>query len=91
MTHQVIVWGLRRQIKYCLVLTAIKNSLNLIGETIMSEPSSGSCTAVALAGATVFGLFTGMDFGIVFGAFAETLFVAIMPQILSPKSTSSRF
>lgn len=91
MTYQVIVWGPRRQIKYCLVLTAIKNSLNLIGETIMSEPSSGSCTAVALAGATVLGLFTGMDFGIVFGAFAETLFVATMPQILSPKSTSSRF
>ena len=36
----------------------------------MSEPLSGSGTAAALGGATVFGLFTGMDFGIVFGAFA---------------------
>ena len=36
----------------------------------MSEPLSGSGTAVALGGATVFGLFTGTDFGIVFGAFA---------------------
>ncbi len=35
----------------------------------MSEPLSGSGTAVALGGATVFGLFTGTDFGIVFGAF----------------------
>ncbi|MBM2915847.1 holin, partial [Escherichia coli] len=34
----------------------------------MSEPLSGSGTAVALGGATVFGLFTGTDFGIVFGA-----------------------
>ncbi|EAA5488837.1 hypothetical protein AL563_004768 [Salmonella enterica subsp. enterica serovar Bovismorbificans] len=34
----------------------------------MSEPSSGSCTAVALAVATVFGLFTGMDFGILISA-----------------------
>ncbi|TGD11235.1 holin, partial [Escherichia coli] len=33
----------------------------------MSEPLSGSGTAVALGGATVFGLFTGTDFGIVFG------------------------
>lgn len=36
----------------------------------MSEPLSGSGTAAALGGATVFGLFTGTDFGIVFGAFA---------------------
>ncbi|HCL9716793.1 holin, partial [Escherichia coli] len=31
----------------------------------MSEPLSGSGTAAALGGATVFGLFTGTDFGIV--------------------------
>ncbi|EMV05104.1 putative phage holin [Escherichia coli MP021017.11] len=49
----------------------------------MSEPLSGSGTAAALGGATVFGLFTGMDFGIVFGAFAGALFVATMPQSLS--------
>ncbi|GJH75783.1 hypothetical protein ECZC06_53770 [Escherichia coli] len=49
----------------------------------MSEPLSGSGTAVALGGATVFGLFTGTDFGIVFGAFAGALFVATMPQALS--------
>ncbi|EFG1349977.1 holin, partial [Escherichia coli] len=35
----------------------------------MSEPLSGSGTAAALGGATVYGLFTGTDFGIVFGAF----------------------
>ncbi|VEC50207.1 putative phage holin [Escherichia coli] len=40
----------------------------------MSEPLSGSGTAAALGGATVFGLFTGTDFGIVFGAFAGALF-----------------
>ncbi len=42
----------------------------------MSEPLSGSGTAAALGGATVFGLFTGMDFGIVFGAFAGGVVVA---------------
>ncbi|MKM02341.1 hypothetical protein D6S11_21210 [Salmonella enterica subsp. enterica] len=57
----------------------------------MSEPLSGSCMVVALCGATVFRLFTGADFGIVFGAFAGTLFVATMPQILSPQSTPSEF
>ena len=40
----------------------------------MSEPLSGSGTAAALGGATVFGLFTGTDFGIVFGAFAGAYF-----------------
>ncbi len=49
----------------------------------MSEPLSGSGTAAALGGATVFGLFTGTDFGIVFGAFAGALFVATIPQALS--------
>ncbi|MDD8674924.1 phage holin family protein, partial [Escherichia coli] len=49
----------------------------------MSEPLSGSGTAAALGGATVFGLFTGTDFGIVFGAFAGALFVATMPQKIS--------
>ncbi|MWE83623.1 holin, partial [Escherichia coli] len=38
-----------------------------------AEPLSGSGTAAALGGATVFGLFTGTDFGIVFGAFAGAL------------------
>lgn len=36
----------------------------------MSEPLSGTGTAAALGGATIFGLFTGTNFGIVFGAFA---------------------
>lgn len=35
-----------------------------------AEPLSGSGTAAALGGATVFGLFTGTDFGIVFGTFS---------------------
>ncbi|EEW1489192.1 holin [Escherichia coli] len=57
----------------------------------MSEPLSGSGTAVALGGATVFGLFTGTDFGIVFGAFAGALFVATMPQALSAWRVAAHF
>ena len=57
----------------------------------MSEPLSGSGTAAALGGATVFGLFTGMDFGIVFGAFAGALFVATMPQALSAWKIAAHF
>lgn len=57
----------------------------------MSEPLSGSGTAAALGGATVFGLFTGMDFGIVFGAFAGALFVATMPQALSAWKVAAHF
>ena len=57
----------------------------------MSEPLSGSGTAAALGGATVFGLFTGTDFGIVFGAFAGALFVATMPQTLSAWRVAAHF
>ncbi|MEF4313086.1 putative holin [Escherichia coli] len=57
----------------------------------MSEPLSGSGTATALGGATVFGLFTGTDFGIVFGAFAGALFVATMPQTLSAWRVAAHF
>ncbi|HEM0054038.1 TPA: holin [Escherichia coli] len=57
----------------------------------MSEPLSGSGTAAALGGATVFGLFTGTDFGIVFGAFAGALFVATMPQTLSAWRVAALF
>lgn len=57
----------------------------------MSEPLSGSGAAVALGGATVFGLFTGTDFGIVFGAFAGALFVATMPQALSAWRVAAHF
>lgn len=57
----------------------------------MSEPLSGSGTAAALGGATVFGLFTGTDFGIVFGAFAGALFVATMPQALSALAGGGAF
>ncbi|HBJ0468904.1 TPA: holin, partial [Escherichia coli] len=57
----------------------------------MSEPLSGSGTAAALGGATVFGLFTGTDFGIVFGAFAGALFVATMPQALSVWRVAAHF
>ncbi|EHI0508814.1 TPA: hypothetical protein J8125_001664 [Escherichia coli] len=45
----------------------------------------------ALGGATVFGLFTGTDFGIVFGAFAGALFVATMPQTLSAWRVAAHF
>ena len=51
----------------------------------MSEPLSGSGTAAA------FGLFTGTDFGIVFGAFAGALFVATMPQTLSAWRVAAHF
>ncbi|WP_349814071.1 putative holin [Escherichia coli] len=57
----------------------------------MSEPLSGSGTAAALGGATVYGLFTGTDFGIVFGAFAGALFVATMPQALSAWRVAAHF
>lgn len=57
----------------------------------MSEPLSGSGTAAALGGATVFGLFTGTDFGIVFGAFAGALFVATMPQAFSGWRVAAHF
>lgn len=57
----------------------------------MSEPLSGSGTAAALGGATVFGLFTGTDFGIVFGAFAGALFVATMPHALSAWRAAAHF
>ena len=57
----------------------------------MSEPLSGSGTAAALGGATVFGLFTGTDFGIVFGAFAGALFVATIPQKISVWRVAAHF
>ncbi|ENE7930972.1 holin [Escherichia coli] len=57
----------------------------------MSEPLSGSGTAAALGGATIFGLFTGTDFGIVFGAFAGALFVATIPQALSVWRVAAHF
>lgn len=57
----------------------------------MSEPLSGSGTAAALGGATVFGLFTGTDFGIVFGAFAGALFVATIPQSISAWRIAAHF
>ncbi len=41
----------------------------------MSEPYPVPAWLQALGGATVFGLFTGTDFGIVFGASAGALFV----------------
>ncbi|GDO96281.1 putative holin [Escherichia coli] len=57
----------------------------------MSEPLSGSGAAAALGGVTVFGLFTGMDFGIVFGAFAGSLFVATIPQALPVWRVATNF
>lgn len=57
----------------------------------MSEPLSGSGTAAALGGATAYGLFTGTDFGIVFGAFAGALFVATIPQAISAWRVAAHF
>jgi hypothetical protein len=57
----------------------------------MSEPLSGTGTAAALGGATAYGVFTGTDFGIVFGAFAGALFVATMPQALSVWRVAAHF
>ncbi|HHV4276884.1 phage holin family protein [Klebsiella pneumoniae] len=40
-----------------------------------AEPISGTAVASAgLAGASVFGLATGIDYGVVFGAFADSVF-----------------
>ncbi|AXD04654.1 holin [Salmonella enterica subsp. enterica] len=57
----------------------------------MSEPLSGTGTAVALGGATVFGLLTNTDFGIVFGAFAGALFIVTVPKELSPWRMAAHF
>ncbi|HHT0302116.1 putative holin [Raoultella planticola] len=57
----------------------------------MSEPLSGTGTTVALGGATAFGVFTGTDFGVVFGAFAGALFVATIPQALSAWRVAAHF
>lgn len=56
-----------------------------------TEPVSGTGTAVALGGATAYGIFTDTDFGIVFGAFAGALFVATMPQVLSVWRVAAHF
>lgn len=56
-----------------------------------TEPVSGTGTAAALGGATAYGVFTGTDFGIVFGAFAGALFVATMPQALSAWRIAAHF
>lgn len=56
-----------------------------------TEPVSGTGTAVALGGATAYGIFTDTDFGIVFGAFAGALFVATMPQSLSVWRVAAHF
>jgi len=42
----------------------------------MSDPLSGGVvvTAAGLKGASIFGLFTGTDYGVVFGAFAGAVF-----------------
>ncbi len=73
------------------VIDGVKPAYLLTGEKSMSEPLSGSGTAAALGGATVYGLFTGTDFGIVFGAFAGALFVATMPQTLSAWRVAAHF
>ena len=57
----------------------------------MSEPLSGTGTAVALGWATAFGLFTNTDFGVVFGAFAGALFVATVPQAISAWRVAAHF
>lgn len=48
-----------------------------------AEPLSGLGTSVALGGATLYGLLTNTDFGIVFGAFAGALFIVTVPKDLS--------
>ncbi|BCL48882.1 phage holin family protein [Citrobacter koseri] len=39
-----------------------------------AEPISGAAVTTVLAGASVFGLATGIDYGVVFGAFAGSVF-----------------
>ena len=54
-----------------------------IGEKVCLNPLIRFRHGSIARRATVFGLFAGTDFGIVFGAFAGALFVATMPQALS--------
>ncbi|STE84254.1 putative phage holin [Escherichia coli] len=63
----------------------------LTGEKVCLNPYPVPATAAALGGATVFGLFTGTDFGIVFGAFAGALFVATIPQKISVWRVAAHF
>ena len=74
-----------------LVFDYTKDKSNGFHSVAIDGPAAGSGTAAALGGATVFGLFTGTDFGIVFGAFAGALFVATMPQALSAWRVAAHF
>ena len=51
----------------------------------MSDPVSGTSIIVAggLMGAGMFGLVTGIDYGVVFGAFAGAAIVAGVPPYVS--------
>jgi hypothetical protein len=40
----------------------------------MSDPVSGTSVAAGVMGASMFGLATGIDYGVVFGAFAGAVF-----------------
>ncbi|WP_219951453.1 putative holin [Dickeya zeae] len=40
----------------------------------MSDPATGSAVATALTGATIFGIATQTDYGVVFGAFAGAVY-----------------
>lgn len=56
----------------------------------MSEPVSGSAAAAsALTGASLYGLLTGTDYGVVFGAFAGAVFyVATAADLTLPRRTA---
>jgi hypothetical protein len=75
----------------CCFLRAAGGPFLFTGEDMATEPVSGTGAAAALGGATAFGVFTGTDFGIVFGAFAGALFVATMPQALSAWRIAGHF
>ena len=58
----------------------------------MSDPVSGATMAGgALTGASIFGLFTGTDYGVVFGAFAGAVFYVATAADLSLKRRAAYF
>lgn len=57
----------------------------------MSEPVSGVTTAATLTGVGLFGWFSGLDYGVVFGSFAGAVFYVTSATDLTPLRRVSYF
>ncbi|HDS6520213.1 TPA: phage holin family protein [Klebsiella oxytoca] len=58
----------------------------------MSEPVSGTAIATAgLMGASIFGMVTGIDYGVVFGAFAGAVFYVATAADITRKRLAAYF